>query len=352
MTALGAGSGEVRLFAGTYARNGGEGLCTAIRDPGGDWSLGLAFVEVANASFGTYAPRHDLYYFVDEQASALNVLRRGDGWERLARIGTMGEQPCYVALSADQSWLAVANYGSGSITLWRLDPQSGLPLDLPEVRQNRGSGPVAGRQNGPHAHCVCFSLDQRWLYHVDLGTDQVLAYPFDADARWLGDATRVYAAPAGSGPRHLVFHPRVPLALLVSELASTVTVLEVGNGLLIPRETLSTLPVDFRGGSLAGHISVNAAGDRAYVTNRGHDSIAVFTWYDGVLELQQHVSSGGASPRSFVLLEAERQLALANEEGGNLTFFDLGEDGGLSPAGVDLPLPGAVFLMAAPAPSR
>lgn len=334
------------LLAGTYARNGGEGLCPVRRDRGGHWSLGPAYAQAANASFGTYSARHDLYYSVDEDGNALNVLRRRDGWERLARVGTMGEQPCYVALSADQSWLAVANYGSGSIALWRLDPQTGLPTDPPRVRQNRGSGPVADRQDGPHAHCARFSPDRSWLYHVDLGTDEVLAYPFDAEAGWLGEASRAYAAPPGSGPRHLVFHPRVPLALLVCELASTVTVMEVGEGLLVPRETLSTLPVDFRGESLGGHVSLNAQGDRAYVTNRGHDSIAVFSWYDGVLQLQQHVPSGGASPRSFVLLEAERQLALANEEGGNLVFFDLAEDGSLQRAGAELALPGAVFLMA------
>lgn len=352
MTAAGVGGEGLRLFAGTYARNGGEGLWTVACASAGDWSLGPVFGDAANASFGTYAPLHDLYYFVDEQANALNVLRRGEGWQQLARIGTMGEQPCYVALSADQSWLAVANYGSGSIALWRLDSQTGLPVDLPEVRQNKGSGPVAGRQDGPHAHCVCFSPDQRWLYHVDLGTDQVLAYPFDGDARWLGDATPAFVAPPGSGPRHLVFHPRVPLALLVCELASTVILLEVGQGILIPRETLPTLPLDFQGDSLGGHVSLNAAGDRAYVTNRGHDSIAVFALADGVIELRQHVPSGGASPRAFVLLEAERELVLANEEGGNLTSFNVKQDGTLGPAEKDLPLRGAVFLLAADASSR
>lgn len=337
----------VRLYVGTYQRNGGQGLCTVIRDSAGKWLVGPIFEQAANASFGTYAPRHDLYYFVDEQANVVTILRRREGWERLMRIGSMGEQPCYVALSPDQEWLAAPNYGGGSIALWRLDPQTGQPHDLPQLRLNEGSGPVADRQEGAHAHCVCFSPDQRWLYHVDLGADEVLAYPLDSETGRLGDAARAYAAPAGSGPRHLVFHPRVPLALLVSELASTVTVLEAGDGLLVARQTLSTLPIGFTGNSLAGHISLNSAGDRAYVTNRGHDSIAVFSWHGGILEPRQHLPSGGASPRAFVLLEAERQLVLANEEGGNLTVFDLEEDGTLSPAAVDLPLPGAVFVLAA-----
>jgi len=345
--------GELRLHAGTYARNGGAGLRTVARDAAGTWSLGPAFTQATNASFGTYASRHDLYYFVDEQAGALNVLCNRNGWERLARLSTMGEQPCYVALSADQDWLAVANYGSGSIALFRLDPQTGLPFNSPDFRQHGGRGPVASRQDGPHAHCVCFGPDQKWLYHVDLGTDEVLAYPFAAGSQWLGRARRAYKAPAGAGPRHLVFHPRAPLALLVSELASTMTVLEVGDGILVARQTRPTLPLDFDGGSLRGQLSLNSAGDRFYGTNRGHDSIAVFAWNgDGLPELLQHVPSGGASPRAFVLLEAERQLVLANEEGGNLTFFDVREDGTLSCTGVDLPLPGAAFLLTEAAPSR
>jgi len=335
-----------RLHAGTYGRNGGAGLRTLIRDSRGSWSLGPAFAQAANASFAAFAPRYRLVYLVDEEAGALNVLRDVGGWERLARVPTLGEQPCYVALAPDQGWLAVANYASGGIALWRLDRSSGLPIDPLQTRQREGSGPVVDRQDGPHAHCACFGLDGPRLYHVDLGTDEVVAYAFDPESGLLGEAVRAYGAPAGSGPRHLVFHPQVPRALLVSELASSLTVLDVAGGLLTPTQIVSTLPAGFAGNSLGGHLSLNAAGDRAYVTNRGHDSIAVFAWDDDGLELMQHVPSGGASPRAFVLLEAERQLALANEEGGSVTFFDLKDDGTLSRTGPALSLPGAVFLLA------
>ena len=347
-----AGPHALRLCAGTYQRNGGDGLHSLVRDSAGTWLPGPAYVDAANASFGAYADRYDLYYFVDEQAGAVNILRRREGWDRLARTGTMGEQPCYIAMSADQRWLAVANYGSGSISLWRLDPETGLAEGLPLVRQNEGTGPVRARQDGPHAHCVAFAPDRKWLYHVDLGTDEVLAHRLDDEAGWLGDPLRALAAQPGSGPRHLAFHPHVPLAVLASELASTVTLLEVGDGALVPRETLSTLPLDFRGESLAGHIAFNAAGDRVYVTNRGHDSVAVFALSDGALVSLQHVPSGGASPRAFILLEADRQLVLANEESGSLTSFEIAPDGTLSPSGQALPLPGAAFLLAESSPFR
>lgn len=336
-----------RLYLGTYAQGGGAGLHALHRSPDSGWSVGDADSVAQNASFGAYSARHDLYYFVDEQtAGGLCALREtGHGWEQVARVPTHGAAPCYVALNGDHSALAVANYGSGSIALFRLDG-AGLPIEPPVVRRNTGSGPVEDRQDGPHAHCVCFSPDQRWLYHVDLGTDQVLAYAFDPVAGTIGERSIAYQAPPGSGPRHLVFHPILPFALLVSELASTLTVFQTDNGSLVERQTVTTLPADFSGESLGGHVSLDNAGDRVYVTNRGHDSVAVFAWDTaGALELLQHVPSGGASPRAFVLLEAERQLVLANEASGNITAFEIRENGTLAPLDTGLAVAGAVFLL-------
>lgn len=337
-----------RLHVGTYDRGGGAGLYPVDYSAATGWSVGEPCVEARNASFGACSARHGLHYFVDEHAEgALGVFRTSPtGWEQLARVPTHGAQPCYVALNGDENMLAVANYGSGCVALFRLDDATGLPVNSPVVRTNAGGGPVADRQEAPHAHCVTFNRNQRWLYHVDLGTDEILAYPLNS----ADDAPRLaYQAPAGSGPRHLAFHPILPFAILVSELASTLTVLQVEEGRFYARQTISTLPEHSHSDSLGGHLSLNAAGDRAYVTNRGHDSIAVFAWSDiGVLRLLQHVSSGGASPRAFVLLEAERQLVLANEEAGNVTGFDLQPDGTLSPWSAALPLPGAAFVMIVP----
>jgi 6-phosphogluconolactonase len=107
----------------------------------------------------------------------------------------------------------------------------------------------------------------------------------------------------------------------------------------------STLPRDFRGESLGGHIALDAAGDRLYVTNRGHDSIATFAVEGDTIHPLQHVSSGGASPRHFLLLEAERMMLVANEEAGNVTGFRIRDDGTLERTALDLAVPGAVFLL-------
>jgi 6-phosphogluconolactonase len=341
---------SLQLHVGTYTRNGGAGL-QALTYSQSEWTLGDVSAAAANASFGAFSLKHNVHYLVDEQAEgALTMLRAVAGnWQQLARVSSGGAEPCYLALDAQERCLAVANYGDGAIAVFHLDEHTGLPLEPPAVRRNHGSGPARDRQEGPHAHCVAFNHNQEWLYHVDLGTDQVIVHPIDASRELSGAPVVAFQAPAGSGPRHLVFHPVLPLALLASELASTLTVLQVVGSSLLAMQTISTLPPGFSGQSLAGHLTLNAAGTRAYVTNRGHDSIAVFSWNEvGVIDSIQHVPSGGASPRSIVLLEAERQLVVANEESDNVTVFDLRTDDTLGALCDMIPVPGAVFALVAP----
>lgn len=339
------GERSAQFHIGTYSEAGGAGLYPLRLRPGG-WSLGEAYPAAPNASYGAYSHRHDLHYLLDEGPNgAVGVFRRdAGGWRSLARVPTHGAEPCYIALNPHENSLAVANYGSGSVALFQLDTRSGVPGDPPELRENAGRGPVADRQEGPHAHCAVFATDRKWLYQTDLGTDEVLAFALDADGHRLGECQLAFQAPAGSGPRHLVFHPHKPCALLVSELASTLTVLGVGEGVLTARQSVSTLPPKFDGNSLGGHLAINADGDRVYVTNRGHDSIAIFALDDsGDVSLLGHVPSGGASPR-FLLLDPQERMLVANEEGNNVTIFNIATGGTPIQCGeVAVPAPAFVF---------
>lgn len=135
---------------------------------------------------------------------------------------------------------------------------------------------------------------------------------------------------------------------LVSELANSVTLLDrADDGTLHAGQLLSSLPAGFVGDSQAGHIALNRSGDRLYVSNRGHDSIALFAVDEaGGLTLIEHVPSGGSSPRFFLLLEAQRRLVVANEQAGRLTMFEIAPDGRLARTGADLEVPGAAFIRA------
>jgi 6-phosphogluconolactonase len=333
------------IHVGTYAKNGGRGLVPLSVAPGGAIAAGEAFADAANASFGVTG--NGLAYLVDEQdEGALTVLRPSEGgWERLARLPTRGAAPCHAALDRHGTRLAVANYGSGSVALYALDA-AGLPIAPPALFQGEGRGPVAERQDGPHAHCVRFSRGGEALYWVDLGADRVECLKLGKGAVFLDTAT-AWRAPPGTGPRHLLFHPRGSVSLVLSELASTLTLLEVRDGTLRPLQSVSTLPAGIAGESLGGHLELSRDGSRVYVSNRGHDSIALFA-LDAArhrLELVRHVASGGAHPRHFVLREDFGLMAVAHEQDDTVATLAIAADGTLAAAGQAVQVPGACFVL-------
>lgn len=346
MTAL---SPPPLLTVGTYRGGGGRGLHALSPNATGRWRVGAADPVATDASFSVYSARHGLHYIVEEDAVGRVGVHRygGNGWQTCAVAPTGGGAPCHVALDVTGTLLAVANYAGGSIALIRLDPQTGLPSGALQVHANHGSGPDAARQEAPHAHWVGFSHDGRQLYQTDLGTDQVLVFDIVANGT-LGLPRIAYAARGGSGPRHLALHPVLAhRAYLASELANTLTTLDRhDDGTFTAVAIRSTLPAAWQGESILAHLAINAAGTRLYVSNRGHDSIAVFALdAEGVPTLLEHVASGGASPRFFLLLESAGVMVVAHERAQTITVLVVAPDGRLEPTDVVLPIPGVGYVL-------
>jgi 6-phosphogluconolactonase len=331
------------LLIGTYAKPGGRGLYRLTLSA--DGSLGPAdhAAEARNSSFGAYSARHRLHYLVDECDGRLGAWRRtGRGWQRLASVATSGEEPCHVMLDQAGGRLAVANYKNGSLALFALG-DDGLPTEPPARFQDNGTGPVVDRQQGPHVHCVRFSPDNRFLYAVDLGADHILR--FEPNGAQPGEPTIAYRATPGSGPRHLLLHPQRPFALLISELASTLTLLAVEDNGLEALAECSTLPPGWHGENLGGHLEWPTTG-RAYISNRGHDSLALVEvdLDAATLTPAQHVPSGGKSPRHFAILGDRRQLVVAHEKDGTVAAHSVEADGRLAAAGATVHVPGCAFV--------
>jgi 6-phosphogluconolactonase len=214
-----------------------------------------------------------------------------------------------------------------------------------------GSGPNKERQDGPHAHDVVFSRDNRHLVAVDLGVDQVFVYTFDPASGALKPAPQQSAAtPPGAGPRHFAFHPGGRSAFSINELSSTITsyTWNGGTGALTPGASVSTLPANFQGTSSTAEIAIDATGSFVYGSNRGHDSIAVFAVTpSGTLSLVEHTPTGGRTPRNFTIDPTGRWLVAANQESSTLTVFRRDATSGrLTAAGTphDAPTPVCVLF--------
>ena len=247
------------------------------------------------------------------------------GLTRLGDQSSRGAGPCYVSVDRSGRAALVANYDGGSVALLPI-AGGGELAPATSVDQHRGHGPDAERQEAAHAHCIVSDPSNHFALAADLGLDRVMLYRLDADAKTLrrveeGDAT----LSPGAGPRHLAFHPTQPLVYVVGELDSTVTTLrfDASAARLTPIESRSALPAGWRGKSFAADIHIAPSGNVLYVSNRGHDSIAVFSIAagSGAITLEQTISTGGEWPRNFSLDPTGRWLLVANQNSGSIVVL-------------------------------
>ena len=243
-------------------------------------------------------------------AGRIQSLDIGNDMRQEACLPSEGADPCHLTETA-AGMLLVSNYSSGSLAAFSL--RCGVPQAHPAVVSHRGSGPNPARQEGPHVHSTWEKDGQ--ILAVDLGLDRVL--PYTVEEGTLRPAGTGILLPAGSGPRHLCFHPGNPQVMYaVCELTSEAMVLRREGDLYRVLRRISTLPEGFSGENTAAAIRTD--GEYVYVSNRGHDSIAMLKIReDGSLEMTDLCPSGGRTPRDFVLT-ADGFLLAANQDSGRI----------------------------------
>ena len=243
----------------------------------------------------------------------------------LNRQPTQGTDPCHLIVDKTGKFVLVANYMSGSVCVLPIqqDGSLGNPTD---VIQHTGSSVHPTRQKGPHAHGVTMDETGKLMFVPDLGLDRLMIYQFDS-ARGKLEPYRIpyIDLPAGAGPRGFVLHPKVDFAYIVNELNSTVTVFQyqIEKGILQEIQTLSTLPEEFKGDSTCGELQISPSGKFLYASNRGHNSIAVYTVNqdNGTLTFKGCTGTLGETPRHFIISPEEDYLLAANQDTDNVVIF-------------------------------
>jgi 6-phosphogluconolactonase len=325
------------LYVGTYTENGNsQGVYLVQMDSRSGKLRQVASVDAgANPSFLTIHPNGRVLYAVNElekynesatgAVSAFAIAGDTGALTRLNQQPSEGGAPCYVSVDRSGRVVLVANYVGGSVALLPIHADGAL-APATKVIQHKGSGPNTGRQSEPHAHCIVADPSNRFVLAADLGADHVFVYRLDLDGKTLrhvdgGDAVMR----AGAGPRHIAFHPTLPLVFVANELDSTVATLrfDAERGTLSPIGTLSTIPAGWTGTNYPADIHVAPFGRTLYVSNRGHNSIAVFSVAEstGALALDQVVSTDGDWPRNFSLDPSGGWLLVANQRSDSIVVF-------------------------------
>lgn len=274
--------------------------------------------------------------------SAFEVLPDGN-LKLMNTVRSGGAGPTYVSIHPSGRFLLVANYFGGSVAVVPIRPDGSLnePSDVKE-----DSGPIGPTRatNAPpgsfafsghdrtHAHMIQSDPSGQFVLHVDLGTDQILIWKFDAANGKLTPGTPPFVSlPPGDGPRHFHFHPNGKWFYSIQEEGATVVLFDYdgAQGQLTARQTISSLPPGYAGSCFCSEILVSSDGRFVYAGNRLHDSISIFSiGTDGTLTFVGYEWTRGNYPRSFNFDPSGQFLYCCNQRADNVTVFRVNQESG------------------------
>jgi len=365
-SALAQSNPQTFLYIGTYTNF--ELLSPPHAVPDGEHSKGIYVcrfdsatgllsppvlaAESLNPTFMAFHPTrpflyaaNEIYQYNAEPTGAVTAfsINPADGkLTSLNQVSSRGGGACYVKVDPTGRNVLVANFGSGSVAVLPIQSDGKLKTASAFVQQE-GKGP-SPRQLGPHAHSFVLTPDGHFAVSADFGADKLFIYRFDpANGSLTPHDPPFVSIKPGSAPRHITFAPDGKTAYVLNEISSTVTVLsyDAPKGTFQEQQTISTLPSDFTGPNTAAEVQVHPSGKFLYASNRGHNTIAVFSIDErGKLSTLRNFSVQGRTPRNFSLDPQGRWLVVANQDTNNVVVFAVDpQTGDLKPNGQTVTVP-------------
>ena len=329
------------IYFGTYTRRLSQGIYQADFDTEtGQLSNLKLFAAEPSPTYLAFDQENHLYTVGSKEGQGGIAAYQTDG-TLLNHVVAEGAPHCYVAVDEKRGLVYGANYHKGQVLVYKRKEDGSL--ELTDVVQHSGHGPHEN-QASPHVHFTDLTPDQ-YLVTCDLGTDEVTTYDVNPEGKLNKLAT--YNCSPGAGARHLVFHNHYKIAYLICELNSTIEVLIYdGVGAFEKMQVVSTLPDGFNDFNATAAIRLSKDGKYLYASNRGHDSIVVYTILaDGGLELLEFVPTNGKTPRDFIISPDQEFLIAVHQDSDNATVFKRNsETGRLAEFSNEFQVPEAVCI--------
>lgn len=359
-TLLAAAQTEWPLYIGTYTGTGSHGIYVAKVDARTGAIRLVDSLAADNPSYLALNKAGNRLYAVTENGGsnpgAASSFMKEEGSGKWVPLNinpqlTGGDHPCYIAVNKAGTHAVVANYTGGSVSVFPLDIAGALEANS-QLIQHRGSSVNAARQEKPHVHSTIFSPNEQYLMVADLGTDFLTAYPFNPSKAMApldtARALRLKLSP-GAGPRHVSFHPKLPIVYVMEELSGKVAVVRFApqQRQLQVLQTIQSDRISKQPGSADIHLSPD--GKFLYASNRiDANDIAVFAVdaRSGQLRFVQSIGTGGIKPRNFTLSPDGKFVLVANQQSNNIVLFHRNAvTGKLTAANQSFSLPSPVCLV-------
>src|SRR5262245_32807999 len=314
----------IGAFTTPERKGHGGGINVYRVDPtSGAWSH-EQLLEIVNPSFLILDRAQRFLYSVHadlEEVSAYAIDKQNGRITALNRQSCGGKNPVHLSIDPTGHWIVTANYSAGTVGVVPIEKDVTLGLRSDLVNLPGEPGPDRKQQASSHPHDAVFDPSGRFIAVPDKGLDRVFVFHLTAASGKLTPNDPPFVATrAGDGPRHIAFHPQMPLAYVINELSSSVTTyrFDAQRGGLQPIQILPSVPASYTANNTGAEIAVAPSGRVVYASNRGHDSIAIFAVdrRDGTLTSVGWAPTQAKSPRFFCLDPSAKILYAANADEG------------------------------------
>ena len=234
----------------------------------------------------------------------------------------------YLALTRDGTGLLGASYSGG------------FGISCPVVEGVVGE-PVS-RIEFPNLHSVLPSADGRFAYFVSLGADLVAQYALADDLALVPLDPETVAAPAGSGPRHLVFNDAQDAVYVLTEFSGEVLhyARDTESGILTLTDATTAFDTtkdlghsEFGADPMANHFIWGAdlhfsdGGRRLWASERTESTLgAVAVAQDGSVSAPERFTVTEPQPRGFAVSPDGAYLVAAGERSTTVSLYAVAGD--------------------------
>ena len=318
--------GEKTFLASGYSGDGAADVLLCRLKGNGNMEKISEITVGDNPSYFTFGSE-GLIYLVNEvdtfnmkAGGGITTLRYDKKSNSLEKISSMkqgGGGPCHIEVSVDGKYLITANYGSGSVSVVKLNSE-GIPEKVTDVI-------FYGEKS--HPHMTIHNPRLHTYYVSDLGLDRVHQLKLDTTLGLLVNADIAYfSCEPGSGPRHMAIDKSSANLYVINELNSTASVYNILSDTVTAKQSVSTLPEGYTEKSYCADIHLSRSGKKIYGSNRGHNSIVTFrVGIDGTLSEPSHSNCGGNWPRNFSLSPSGKIFLVANQRSNEISFVHAGD---------------------------
>lgn len=350
------------LYVGTYSVRASKGIYVFAFDPqSGTVQLQQTVSHGKSPSFLAIHPAGQYLYAVNEEddqgpdhsgsVDAYIIDPQTGQLTFLNQQLTHGQAPCHISVDRRGKLAFVSNYGSGSLTVLPI-LENGSLGEASQLIRHTGQGPNPERQDAPHVHSAVVSMDNRLLYVSDLGTDKVYIYQIDEQQGKISvcPTTPYLHVSAGSGPRMIAVHPEDEWVYSLKEISSTVATFRRDcqtDTVELVQDDIPFLSETYSGERSGGDIHLDARGQYLYVTNRGNNTLAIFSLSnEGKLTQCNLQYTGGDEPRNFLVDEASQYVLIGHQKSDTITVFRLDSSSSeMKATGDQLSVPSPVCLL-------